>query len=325
MNIWLVSRHYIGEQNTVNEYQEGAKRILAARDLIRDKGLPIYLGTKPTASQEKLSPDMKQAVHKTTSELIDAGVFVFFDPKDRGSGTSFSQLMYNPTFLSTSAPTVVMGHDIDQFTIDTSEALDGFVDFATQMVEEDSLWSSGSRNIEVKLGQHTRNSNLRIIQELFHSLTIGSKKLKIKDDAPEGVVPAYHEIGESTSAFGVLNYNHRNCRTLIASIVSYGNILAPIFASEYYTSIKASTLGNESPRYVSTLPNKYYVQKGEIEEFEGTRNFVRTSESTLAKTDVRDMLNKTVGEDETVDTISRYYDEDDVKLVQGWMLEALTK
>lgn len=326
MHIWLVSRHYIGEQNTLSEYREGAQHILTAKSLIDKRKLPISLGTKVTAAEDKaaLTVEMKEEIYEINEKLLSENVSVFYDQRDRGSGLSFIQMAFNPTYLSTPEPTVVETHDIDQFVIDTDEALDNIVDFANKMVADNSLWSAGSRSLEVKLGVHTRNSNLRIIQELFHSASIGNK-LKVEGKVPDGVLPAYRDFGESTSAFGVLNLSHAHYRTLVASVHGYGYILAPVFVAEYYTALKASTLGNESPRYVYTYPNVYYTQPTEEREFENAEKSVRTSEGALAKTDVRDMLIEAVRKDETVDAISEYYDKGEVKLVQQWMLEALTK
>lgn len=325
MTVWVVIRHYVGEQNTLNEYQEGAQRILATKDMIQQKKLDINLGVKVTAAENSpgITSAMRQTIYKINGELASANVFCFYDPRDRGSGTSFSQMMDNSTCLATPSPTIVVGHDIDQFPLGSPEYLDCIVDFTNQIVADNSLWSPGSKSVEVKLGIHPRNSNLRIIHELFNSRSIGSEKLRIPGDVPDGVLDGYREIGESTPGFHVLNFSHPNFPILAERIFRYGSLLGTDFGSEYYTAIKASTLGRISPRYVPTLPNKYYVQKGETDEFEGVKKFIGRAVNRLGKTDIGDMLRKTVADDTNVDAVSQYYDRSDVKLVQQWMQEAL--
>lgn len=331
-NIWLVSRHYIGDEATLNEYREGAKYILAAQKLIDQKKLPINLGTKVTAAQTKttienkpvLTAEMKEEIYKINGQIASANAFVLYDPIDRGSGLSFSQMTINGTYLATPSPTIFMGYGMQQFKIDSEEALDNITAFGNQMVINDSLWSSGSRNVEVKLAADPRNSALREIQEMYHSLLIGPQILRVPSPTPPEVQASYREIGESTSDFWAMNISHPQFRLLSSSIISFGDLLNGFFAAEYYTAIKAPLFcPKESPRYVYTYPNKYY-SKDVKKEFERIEKHIKDSERRLGKTDIGDMLRATVREEKNVDIISKYYDKDVVELVQGWMLEALT-
>jgi hypothetical protein len=255
------------------------------------------------------------------SSHIPLDTWILYDPVDRGPGISSQQVFFNATF--TRPPSIVINSCFDQYKIDTFDALYQIIDLAYRMEMENALYATGSRDVPVLLATHKRNSDLRIIHELFHSLAIGSDRLRVPY-VPKGVTPAYAAIGESTAGLDCVNTAHQAFSGYAAAMAfANGNADMSGFATNYYMTIKASQLAPTSAGYVQAYVNKFYGKRDEKEELSGVLRLIATQSSALAKTDIAPMLYDSCARDASVDRIAEFYPRDDVLQVQDILLKAL--
>jgi len=260
---YLILKHYINGKETFDEYQKGIVNINSAIDISNTHNLGFQFGLK-LAVDENLDKDLIAEVKLV--ELPD--IWFLYDPKNRGPGTSYRQILFNPTFSPvTGDSSLVISADLDQYAINTQDALNQLAEFAERVETNKSLYATGSRDIPVVLATSPRNSDLRVIHELFHSLIIGSEKLRTGEQKTN-VTPAYHEIGESTSGLYIINFSHPSYPELTGCVVRASqSVDLRGFATDYYTAIKSAELGELERGYVQSKENIFYTKKNPDEEF----------------------------------------------------------
>jgi len=320
MRKYVVYRHLINGTETFDEFVSSISKIKLTYEVNENLQYGLNLGLKLTFDRNKAS-NLEERIMKETSDLSKYLAFLIVDAKDKGPGTSYKQILFNTTFLD--APSIVVSTDLDQFITDTEEALEKLNNLVQKVENEGAIYANGSRDVPVVLATNKRNSELRIIHELFHSLAIGSEKLKIPVKKPN-TTPAYAEIGESTSGLYVINTAHSQYPTLTESVIKASQIAnMKGFATDYYTAIKSSKLGRIVAGYVKSKENKFYTNKSEQEEFKSVERLIREETKELGKTDIRDSLFYTVKFGYAIDKIAQFYNYEDVMLVRSWMLESL--
>jgi len=190
----LVARHFINNEATLEEFQSGVKNIHEAMSISSNRGFGFDLGLKLTVDTTKVDGQLQNMIGRELNTLEQ--VWITYDPVDRGPGTSFQQVIFNPSFMV--EPHIVINSDLDQYRIGDEDSLGRLDEMANRMERDGLLYGVGSRDVPVRLAVHDRNSSLRIIHELFHSQSIGSDKLRVSE-TNEHVTPAYGIIGESTT------------------------------------------------------------------------------------------------------------------------------
>jgi len=318
MEKYLIARHFVNNEGTLTEFSEKVSKILLFLDLL--KSYNLNFGLKLTVDENKLTQGLEKKLSEERARL-PKDMWFLYDPKDRGPGISFRQILFNPTFSD--RPSIITSIDIDQFPVE-QESLEPLLELMKRVEADGSLYGIGSRDVEVKLATNKRNSNLRIIHELFHSLVIGSERLVVK--SPKLKVSeanrAYWEIGESTTGVYVINTNHPSYTMLMNYLNKAMSTANPRgFATEYYTSIKASLLGNISTEYVKFEENKFYEQKNEQEELEYVKRLISGQTEELRKTDIGSLLSSKLREKRNLERISEFYDRQEVEFVQQLMIQ----
>ncbi|MBW3015493.1 hypothetical protein KY330_03665 [Candidatus Woesearchaeota archaeon] len=313
----IILRHYINEIDSYNELIKGVDNIKAGIDVAKGKDCKLNFGLKLTL-KENLPLDLIEDV-RDELRYLPQEVWLLYDPVDRGSGVSYMQVLFAPSFVNS----LVMFGDLDQCVLDSDDSLSRLYDFFERFENENSLYAVGSRDIPVKLAFHQRNSDLRIIHELFHSFAIGPEKLKVSEQR-DNVTPAYVAIGESTTGMCGLNTSHHSYPQLLESVTRAAR-RADLsgFATDYYVSIKSSQLAGITTGYLNTRENNFNPNLCEKSEFESIINMISTQTRELGKTDIADTISSILTDKYPVKKISEFYPREDVDLVANKMLEAL--
>ena len=319
MRKYLVPRHFINGEGTYEEYSRGIDDIARAIQISQEGDLGFEFGLKLTVDTEKVGKELQARITDDMRRLPE-GTWLLYDPKDRGPGTSYAQILFNPTFSI--EPSIVISSDLDQYVINTAESLERLLELVQRVETDDALYATGSRDVPVVCATNQRNSDLRIIHELIHSSVIGSEKLRVGEERTN-VTPAYAEIGESTSGLYILNASHQMYPELARSILQSSQRAKMCgFAMDYYVAIKSAQLGNIAKGYVASKENKFYAQRDEEEELESVKRLISGQTQQLGRTDIRDAL-ATGLSDVRIQRIADFYPEKEVELVRGWMKESL--
>ena len=318
----LIKKHFINNQGTLDTFVKGIGDTETTLEIAKSKGYDLALGVKVTVDEKKLretSPEIIEQARDAVRKL-PADVFLIYDPENRGSGVSVRQIFFNHTFVQ--PPGLVVNADYDQNILDTQASLERAIDFCHRTEREGSLLGIASRDVPVTLATHERNSDLRIIHELFHSLTIGSCKLRA-GTPPGAVTPAYREIGESTTGFSVLNLAHPQYPALsYAMATACQQTDMSGFATDYFLSITASLLGTITTGYTNAKENAFYVKRDQDEEFRGVTSMIARQTAALAKTDIAGTLRATLDNPRAAERIKEFYAAEDVELVRKLMRES---
>lgn len=317
-----IARHFINNPASLEEFKERMIDLEWASEYSQSKALGLNFGLKLTVDESKMDSYALGCLRSQVFSSLPRNFWLLYDSVDRGPGTSFRQVLFNPSFSD--SPTLVGMGCLDQFLVDSPEALEQLNELYAKVEKDLALYANGSRDVPVVLASHPRNSNLRTIHELFHSLAIGSRKLRVPESR-EGVTPAYREIGESTSGFYIINHAHPAFPELSRALASASRQNGMTgFATDYFTSLYSSRLGEFATGYIPSKKNKFYEQKDEAQELEAVRKLVVGQTSALRSTEVRHILASTLRDPWRVNRISDFYPRQDVELVKCWMRQGLT-
>lgn len=323
MGRYIIARHFINGEDTLAEFAIGVDKLRIAMDISAFDTSNLGFGLKLTLDGKRIGPDLQDRIKQQIAKLPGNLLFLL-DPEDRGPGTSYKQVLFNPTFFSHN-PTTLISLDLDQYIINTPESLGRIADLAERVEKEEALYATGSRDVSVILATNQRNSDLRIIHELFHSLIIGTNKLRIEDQSKK-VTPAYAEIGECTTGLYVLNMSHKAFPILLSAIAQASQMAnMDGFATDYYVAIRASQLARLSRGYVCSRENKFYSKKDKHQEFESVKRLISGQTAELGKTDISGLLRRTLQDPTNARRIAEFYLPEDVELVRHLMIEALPK
>jgi len=322
MRTHLIARHFVGNEATLGKLREGIASLMEADDLIKDGGYDFDLGLKLTVNEPGIPESMRTDV-KESLDNLPRGTWLLYDPVDRGPGTSSRQIAFGSSFNH--EPCMVVDFDLDQYPMNTPEALGMLEELTGKMERDGLLYGIGSRNVPVVLARYKRNSDLRAIHELFHSLTIGSERLKVPGRVPEGVLPAYAQIGESISGLSVVNLSHPSYPTFCFDVANETQRIGMRgFSAEYYMALKASQLGKPATGYVQAGENVFHGEKTEQEELRIVSDkIIRGQTQDLARTDIRGNLARSLRDKRNTDRLAEFYPRDDVEYVRETMLSAL--
>lgn len=320
MNKYIIGKHFINSEETFQEFEKWRAELDVAMKISQKKKIGFEFGLKITVDEPKISDSLKEKINSAMAHLPH-GLIVMYDPRDRGAGISYRQIMFNPTFDNG----IVVGADCDQFPLGSEDSLESIAELVERVETEEALFANGSRNVPVVLAKHQSNTDARIIQELFHSLAIGSDRLQVGKKMPN-VTPAYAAIGEITTGLYILNHAHPKYPELCRAVMEAANVAdLKGFVTDFYVSLKASQLGKISRGYVSAAENVVYGTKTETEERDSIVKYISTIARELGKTDVREMLVHALSSETNVANISRFYKRKEVERVRDIMLEAATK
>ena len=318
MEKYIVARHFINNEESLNEFEKGIDNLIIGLGL--SKRYKLNFGLKLTTN-DNINEELREKIKKKL-EGLPLNLWLLYDPKNRGSGVSFRQIVFNPTFYEKKY--IIGSIDIDQLSV-KGDSLELLIELMEKVEKENTLYAPGSRDIQVKLAVYEKNSNLRKIHELFHSLAISSEKLIVKDDKYGlNADAAYKKIGESTTGVSIFNTTHPNYPELINYTMRMARIADLTgFAGEYYTAIRSSLLGGISTGYIRAKENKFYHKKDEQTEKEGITNMIITQTRELGRTDIRNLLEKTIKENRNMGIISEFYDKSEVEFIRDLMLKGL--
>ncbi len=321
LRINFIGRHFINGEETFAEFIKAREYLEAAEAISDRRGWEINFGLKLTVASNKVDDSLKSRIREEWAKLSE-NLWLLYDPKDRGAGTSYQQVLFNPTF-SPDEPSLVINADLDQYVINTPESLESVIELARKVETDEALYATGSRDVPVVLATNPVNSNLRIIHELFHSLTIGSDKLKVSETRVN-VTPAYAEIGECTSGLYILNHAHPRYASLLQGIAQ-ANQQANMrgFATDYYVAIKAAQLARLAKGYVNSRENKFYAPKDVQEESKAIQRMISTQTKELGKTDIKALLKASICNSNNSDRLIQFYPKEEVELVKELMQKAL--
>ncbi len=319
MRKYFVPGHFIDGEATLKEFDNGIHRFKELMEISRTRGSDLEFGLKLTVDEGNIDQNLQERIAQSINDL-PSDLWLLYDPIDRGPGTSLSQILFNTTFLNN----IVISVCLDQYVISSEDSLEQLEDLASKVERDNALRAVGSRDVPVILATNERNSNLRVIHELFHSLTIGSNILRIPGQR-SNVTPAYEGIGESSSGLQIMNLAHPQYPTLVQAFFKAAQVADfKGFAAEYYTVLKSAELDKTLTGYVMARENPFSHRKDEKEEFDFvTRGIIRYQTGQLGKTDVRGKLLKTLQAKESQSRLAEFYPRPDVELVRDLMIDSL--
>lgn len=318
MKKFLIKRHFINGEPALEDYLAGIKHFRMAQEISKNKDYGIEFGLVLSVDGENLSESFLEKIKKETNNLPSNMHFIY-NSFNLGSAASFKQTLFNPAF---SEGIIALGC-LDQYLINTPESLEIINEFFKRMEKNKAIYATGSRNVPVYLASNNTNSDLRIIHELFHSLTIGKEKLKILEKQTN-VTLAYSEIGESTSGFYIVNSSHPNFLNLKTSLIeNHEKIGINGFGFDYYLAIKSSEMGVLEKGYVNSVKNTFYLQYNEEAEKQKVINLITSQTNGLGKTDIKSRLYNTLKNPSNIVQLSQFYDKEKVKFVRDLMLSSL--
>jgi len=318
----LIARHFVSNRNSLDEFIEGLNRFKRGLEISREKDYDLDFGLKLTLDKIKLDREAIEILNQALFELPkDLWFLLEYNNPTSGPGTSYKQILFNPSFLHKKGITAMA--DLDACVLDTEDSLGIINEFAERVIKDFVLYASGSRDKPVFLASYERNNNLRIIHELFHSLMIGSDRL-MTGERRNNVTTAYSEIGESTTALTIINQYHNNYDELMGSVLRASQeVDMRGFATDYYTAIKSSTLGRVMSMYINFRGNRFYDQISEEEEFSNVRNMVYNQTHKLGETDIKDLMLDSLRKMANTERILEFYSTEDVVFVRDLMIDAL--
>lgn len=317
MKKYLIAIHYINNKESFNDFKIGLNDFKSMIEIFKKKDPEFILGLRLSVETDN---NIKEQIRKIIKKLPD--ILFFYDPIPLGGGTSQAQVLFNPAFDNA----IAISASFDQYIIGNEIAVDKIINLIDKVEKENSIYATGSRENEVTLANFKRNSNLRIIHELYHSLTIGTEKLQVLEK-PGNVTLAYSEIGENSSGFDIINHNHKKYPDFARDLEKYRKIANfNGFANNYYIALKSKFFGNLSKAYVSAKTNP--INTGKIieeQEFDSIKEMIFNQTKELGKTDIKKHLIRALRDRKNEIVLSRFYPKEDVKLIRDLMICALSK
>ena len=214
---------------------------------------------------------------------------------------------------------------LDQFPIDTEEALGLLNELGDKVEKDNALYALGSRDVPVVLGMHKVNSDRRIIHELFHTLAAPEGVYRVPNP-PANVTPAYAAIGECTTGVSIMNHAHSSYPEMLKQMaIATQNANMAGNAADYYLAIRAPQLARIVTGYVRANENPFHGKQYPEQEWVGSRKMIVTQTTELGKTDGRDNLYQALMNSSNTDRLSGFYPRQEVVEVKNLMLEAMVK
>lgn len=325
----LIARHFINGQQSLETCIEGISLLCAAKEFPAAKDADFEFGLKLTVDHRLSDSAGGNAVLREARSLyhrLPPDFWYLYDPKDRGSGTSYKQVVFNPTFSSG----LVVLADLDAFTPRSDDAFQRIADLTDKVEKNNALFGMGARDQPIALARHPSNSTLRCIHELYHSLAIalltGPRSLLVDGNASSEVTPAYAAFGESTTGLWVMNRSHSRSSDFEADVRQATQQPGMNgFATEYYASIRGPFFGPRVSGYVVTQQNRFYHEKSESDERNDVCRLIRNSTAVLGRTKARYSLALILGDPRAVRKLNRFYRRKDINRVQELMHAGLTQ
>ena len=321
MNKFIIARHFVSGEGELNGLIKGVNSLKSLMEISKTADYGFEFGLKLTVDEERLTQDLLQKINYEIGRLPNNFWFLY-DPKNRGPGTSYRQVLFNLTFPNQS---VVAMADLDSYIKGSEDCIDNIYELTERVRTEGALLGMGARDRPVRLGVHKKNSDLRIIHELFHSLVIGSDRLRVKQKKLN-ITPAYAEMGESSTGLCVMNFSHPKYSELIRDVVRASQIADMSgFATDYYVSIRSSELGKRVVCYVSTNENEFYGHDNRTEEQElnSITRMIGVQTKELGKTNIGSKILRTLKQEENKRRIAEFYPSEYVEFIEDLMTKAL--
>jgi len=316
----IILKHYIDRRENLDAYLNKIPEIRKARELSQGGKNEVRVGLKLTVDEglpEELSEELRASLHK-----IPRDSFVIVNPHRTGGGNGFKQIMFNQAFSDKPANLVYMV-GLDQFPIDTEEALGLLNELGDKVERDNALYALGSRDVPVVLGMHLINSRRRIIHELFNTLAAPEGAYRVPNP-PANVTPAYAAIGECTTGVSIMNHAHRSYPEMLKQMaIATQNANMTGNAADYYLAIRAPQLARIVTGYVRSIENPFHGKQSQEQEWLGSRKMIVTQTAELGKTDVRDMLYQALINPSNTARLSEFYPKQEVVEVKDLMLEAM--
>jgi hypothetical protein len=325
----VIPRHLVDNESSLKELEKGLEHITENNEISRTNNLGLEFGLILTLDSKKSTPDVIEKVRETRRKIEEAkDIWFHYNDHKVGAGANFAQAIFNPSFKET-GPVVILSC-LDQYILGTEDSVKVLKELAERTKKDNLLYGNGSRDREVRIAAHKRNSDLRIIHELFHSLTAtrirGLPSLASIGKIPEGVTPSYAEIGESSSGLYVVNYAHSNYSELEGKVNKASQVadMKSGFTLDYFTIMETAKLGRIVRGYVITGENKFHYKMDEQQELdERIKPLIINSSRELGKTRLKDELLLTLALKQSRDRISEFYPKEEVEYVRDLMYNSI--
>ncbi len=321
MTTYIIARQWVGNESTAQSLEEGIERLVDFNDIVAQRKDNITVGIKLTVTPPY---HQHQAVGNTRALLKENGnILEFYDPQDRGAGTSLAQILFNSSFWGEKA--LVASLDLDQYIPRDEREYEKTINFIQSVGTDNSLMGIGSRSREVRLSTDDEANQLRIIHELINAIAAGKDIYKVETNRanprPSGITPGYAQLGETTPGFYVVNTQHPQFPKLVANITLHAPHLTG-FAMDYYLALKVPQLGKITTGYVPTHSNDFPPSDQQAQR-QRAQNIIKTQTAALSHTDIRRQLAHALNNPATRKTVIQFYETGQVDRVLAWMKESM--
>jgi hypothetical protein len=322
MTSYIVKRHFVNSRDTLSVFSEQLEKMKTAVEISKAKSYDFKFGLKLTVDEGNISDGLMDEVYDALCS-VPKEIRFMYEEKDRGAAESYRKIIFNPDFWKNPDavnPDIIVDACLDQYMLDSEESLGRANELIQKVRVNGALYANGSRDVPVVLARYDKNSRIRAIHELYHSLAIGSEKLKV-DETPKNVTPAYAELGESTSGFYVINIAHPLYPVLAEKASPLAGKESGRFAIDYYTAIKSAEIAEIEKGYVSSYKNAFYDCRSEEDELSGIKNLISSCTKTLGSTDIAGALFKALAAEANAHNLYDFFPADEVAFVRQTMLE----
>ncbi len=323
INLSIAKRHYACNEPTTIALEEGESKLEKMKELSQSQLFPVecsFLLSSPTS--ERLGAELSDRINQSVERIRKLGLDVNYNAEDQTAGQKFVYQLFEKSFSN--PDTVFALCCLDQYPLYTQEQFEPVLDLATRLVRDDKLYANGSRNVPVVLGVHQESSDLRIIHELFHTITC-AEKVFVVDSLPPWANPhpAYAKLGESTSGFYFIHPAAKGFRELKQEIEAKpGLYIHPGFAVEYFTALWAGLRRSVVNGYVYAVVNDFYKATPLPEEdIKKWTLFIEQQAQALSGTSIAGSLRETLLDPAKKRKLDEFFVPSQVEQVAGLMLK----
>ena len=320
MKLYIAKRHWFGNEGTLKQLENSVTELGQAFELAKTRGVDFGLLISTPGSWLEVNPEFKERARDAVEKIRKAGMNVNYNLQNESAGEKFYRQLFE---RRSNEKEVIFGLNcLDQWPLHEEKYWEPVMDLANNLSRDNKFYANGSRNIPATLGYNKEASNMRIIHELFHSLT---GKGVFKAEIPQWANPAkaYAEFGESTSGFYLVNGNHRLHGEVKKEIDNHPCMISKGgFAVEYFTAMRAGLENSVVTGYVYANPNYYNPIEPQKENEIFLEKKIKSPTSYISRTSVRESLLSSLEESSR---LLIYFESRYIELVKKAMTEQLEK
>ncbi len=325
MYIDLAKRHWVSGVEAVEGLENQIDNLKQTRAMIDNESYPIVVSlliSAPASLDQSLIKKVDEAVYQFKKIGIHSAV--------NYSGETAGQ-----KFVKQCLPQRVPEKNVlltltcmDQFPLHEKEYLEMILNLGDRVLSQGKLYATGSRLSTFALAVNPENDHRRKIYELILAITGNGVFEAVSSEIPEGskVNLPYKDLGEVASGCFILDPNHELFVPLRDEIDSHPDWFEkPGFSVDYFVPVFAGMHNSVSTGYVYADTNMFYGNVDVDDEKARVNSAIYNVTKSWVGTSIVSLLQKTLADSRTVQTLSKYFDGSLVNEVVDIMDSALVE